>query len=297
LRGVPDRRLPSRLGLIFAIKASRIIELTLLGQVQAVLVEYDAYLPLTCRQVFYRLVGAHGYYKTERAYDRLCEMLNRARRAQIIDVNSIRDDGGSYDINPLGYQDADHFIRAIRRQVDTARLDRQQGQPVKIVLACEAEGMRPQLQGVVQDYGVPVISGGGFDSTTSRHALAEAIGDQGRPVEILHIGDHDPSGAHLFLALSEDVEAFLLAYDGSVDFTRLAVTPDQITDLSLPTAPAKTTDVRAFTGQTCQAEAIPPDVLAEIVRAAVEARLDLDAWREVIERETEFREDLQERLQ
>ena len=28
------------------------------------------YLPLTVRQVFYRLVGAHGYDKTERAYER-----------------------------------------------------------------------------------------------------------------------------------------------------------------------------------------------------------------------------------
>jgi hypothetical protein len=31
----------------------------------------------------------------------------------------------------------------------------------------------------------------------------------------------------------------------------------------------RATDDRAFTGQTCQAEAIPPDVLAEIVRDAV----------------------------
>jgi hypothetical protein len=38
-------------------------------------------------------------------------------------------------------------------------------------------------------------------------------------------------------------------------------------------------------------------VLAEIVRDAVEERLDLDVWQGVIEQETEFREELQQRLQ
>jgi hypothetical protein len=54
--------------------------LALLDLVHAVLREYDLYLPMTCRQIFYRLV-AGGYGKTERAYKSLCEMLNRARRA------------------------------------------------------------------------------------------------------------------------------------------------------------------------------------------------------------------------
>ena len=61
----------------------------LIEQVEAILTEYADYLPLTYRQVFYRLVGAHGYDKTERAYERLCEMLNRARRARIINKNMV----------------------------------------------------------------------------------------------------------------------------------------------------------------------------------------------------------------
>ncbi len=55
----------------------------LIEQVQAVLEEYQKHLPLTLRQVFYRLVGAHGYAKTERDYERLCEALNKARRALV----------------------------------------------------------------------------------------------------------------------------------------------------------------------------------------------------------------------
>jgi hypothetical protein len=45
--------------------------LALLEQVNAVLREYIEHLPLTIRQIFYRLVGAYAYDKTDRAYDRL----------------------------------------------------------------------------------------------------------------------------------------------------------------------------------------------------------------------------------
>jgi hypothetical protein len=64
----------------------------LLEQVDKVLEEYENYLPLSVRQVFYRLVGQHGYEKTERAYNRLAEHLVRARRAKLIAFDDIRDD-------------------------------------------------------------------------------------------------------------------------------------------------------------------------------------------------------------
>ena len=64
----------------------------LLDTVQAVLAEYAEQLPLTLRQIFYRLVARHGFDKTEPAYERLGNVLNRARRAQIISFDDIRDD-------------------------------------------------------------------------------------------------------------------------------------------------------------------------------------------------------------
>ena len=60
----------------------------LLGTVKDILTEYAAYLPLTIRQMFYRLVGVCDYPKTERAYKNLAEMLNRARRAHLVDFDA-----------------------------------------------------------------------------------------------------------------------------------------------------------------------------------------------------------------
>jgi len=62
----------------FASWSPRQETLELLARVNAVLGEYQDHLPLTLRQIFYRLVGAHGYEKTEQAYARLGEHLVRA---------------------------------------------------------------------------------------------------------------------------------------------------------------------------------------------------------------------------
>jgi len=94
---------------------------------------------------------------------------------------------------------------------------------------------------------------------------------------MLHIGDHDPSGVHTALNLAEDVAAFVEELGGTVSFSRLAVTSEQIGRLSLPTAPPKRSDNRAYgDSMTCQAEAIAPDEMARIVREAIEGRYDMD---------------------
>ena len=77
----------------------------LLDAVKGMLIEYAAYLPMTFRQIFYRLVGAHGYDKTEQAYARLGEHLNRARRASLIEFDAIRDDGSDIQTK-IGWDNA-----------------------------------------------------------------------------------------------------------------------------------------------------------------------------------------------
>jgi len=258
--------------------------LALLDLIRQVLAEYAHYLPLTIRQIFYRLVGAHGYDKTELAYERLCERINRARRARLIDMDDIRDDGGVM-LKPSYWSGADQFLSSVRYAGAHLRLDRQLGQQKELLLVCEAAGMAPQIQRVADPFGITVRSGGGFDSTTDQHSTARAIAASGYPTEMLHIGDLDPSGAHLCLAWLENVEAFTREYGGEVTTTRLAVTRQQVRELRLETSPPKPTDNRAFEGPACQAEAIPPDVLARIVREAIESRIDWGAYDAVLRRE------------
>ena len=144
--------------------------LQLLDQVRGVLGEYEDYLPLTIRQIFYRLVGAHDYEKTERAYARLCEHLNRARRARLIPMDAIRDDSGTIS-EPSNCDSIEQFMTAIRSMAAVLKLDRSAGQKKhRLVVTCEAAGMVPQLERVAHPFGITVMSGGGFDE---RHRQAQ----------------------------------------------------------------------------------------------------------------------------
>jgi hypothetical protein len=269
--------------------------LELIARVNAVLGEYQDHLPLTLRQIFYRLVGAHGYEKTERAYERLGEHLVRARRARLIPMAAIRDDGGAI-ITPTMWANAEEYLVAVRAQAGELMLDRTAGQKARLVVLCEAAGMAPQLARETRPFGITVMSSGGFDSVTEKHAFAAELARHDRPTEVLSVGDQDGSGVWMFAAYLEDVEAFTRDLGGEATFTRLAVTSQQITAYDLPTAPPKPGDRRAFTGPTCQAEALAPDVLAGILRDAIEARINRRALDRVLRRERAVRRELIERL-
>jgi len=268
--------------------------LALVQDVRGVLAEYAEHLPLSLRQVFYRLV-TRGFPKDEAAYARLGEAVNRARRAGLLPFEDIRDDGGARYEAPT-WADPAGFLEDVRTDAQRFRLDRQEGQPVRLWLLCEAAGMAPMLAKVANPYGVPVLSAGGFDSLTAKHDLAREIADALRhheQAEVLHIGDMDPSGEHIFASLAEDVGAMVRTLCGDAPahlrFTRLAVTREQADRLGLPTAPPKPTDRRRFEGQTVQAEALDPATLAGIVREAITARRDFDTEAEVLALEAEFR--------
>lgn len=68
---------------------------------------------------------------------------------------------------------------------------------------------------------------------------------------------------------------------------RAKLTEAQVAEHDLPTAPPKRSDSRSanWIGETCQAEAMPPDLLATTVREAIESHLDLDVYHEQLEQE------------
>ena len=267
----------------------------LVGNVQDILQDNRDILPLTLRQIFYMLVSGYGYDKTEKAYKRLCETMNKARRAKWVSMEKIRDDGLREE-RPHSFANEESLISVFKSYGDRFRLPRQQGQEQHIMVWCEAGGMLPQLASYCEDYGVTVLSSGGFDSVTTKHNFAKDASALG-VVEVLHIGDHDPSGVHMHSSLDEDLQAFVRHYGGLIDVTRLAVVPEQVRSMNLPTAPAKSTDRRSFSGQTTQAEAIPPRRLKEIVTAAIRDRLDMDIYEDVLAEEENIRESLRERLE
>jgi hypothetical protein len=299
----------------------------MLARVEDVLAEYAAHLPLTCRQIYYRMIGAYGYPKGEKFEDSLYTLLVNARRAGTIPFESIRDDtiancGGAW------HDDVEGVWRGVDATLRDIGFNRQAGQPQRLEVWCEAAGMVPQLRKITHEYSIPVYSSGGFNSLTAiRQIVDDCIaqggriegerrlewpddGDDdilpalprviGRHVEgqdttvVLHLGDFDPSGVSIFERVRDDVTAFLEddAPELSFEAVRVALTREQIDEHKLPTDPVKTRDSRSKTWtrerrgcgpdrtHKCELEALAPDLVAELLKAAIEKRLDDDALAE-----------------
>jgi len=316
----------------------------LLTNVLEILDLYHDQRPLTLRQIYYRLIAKYLFPKSDESLKRLMTHMATARRARwrtndgVLLFDVIRDDTAIR--HPANFfNDAADYLDAARRFVrDHFRLDRQDGQPRRIVLWCEAAGMVPQLRRIAEEFGNSVYCGGGFDGLTDKYLIGGEWAKSRQPITVLHIGDHDPSGVHLFQALAEDIIAFADALKqrvpitrpptppyGDIEFVRLAITPQQVIDyhleeLSQPratsTKPGKLwKDDRRFDRflvrlhgddatwlandetVTWQAEALPPDVLATIIRDAIEERLDADQYEQMLTDEDETRQDLIDRLE
>jgi hypothetical protein len=158
--------------------------------------------------------------------------------------------------------------------------------------------MLHQLNRVAEPYSVPVFSAGGFASLTATRLIADRALDRSVPTVVLHVGDFDPSGESIFEAITQDAAAFVEAdrviAPQRIEARRVALTREQVAEHELPTAPAKTTDGRSknWRGETCQLEALPPDVLADIVNEAISDELDLDRYAGVLELERGDRAEL-----
>lgn len=253
----------------------------LLSAVHGVLEEYREHWPLTVRQIFYRLIGAHGYDKSEQFYGTLCHHLANARRGRVIPFDAIRDDGVmTYSFEH--FANADAFRAMVRRKAQNYQRDLMADQDRHLEVWCEAAGMLGQLAKITEKYSIHAYSSSGFDSLTAKKLLAERICDIGRPAVILHLGDFDPSGESMFNVIEEDVSRFVMADRPhghcSVEFHRVCLTREQVEEYPLPTAPPKASDTRAkkWRGETCQLEALAPNQIADLLEKAIQAVVDVD---------------------
>jgi hypothetical protein len=274
----------------------------LMFQVKEILAEYSLHLPMTARQIFYRMVAVYGYPKTESAAKALGEYLTRARRAGMIPFEDIRDDGIAVMAH-AHYADENAFYEHIHREGNAYKRDKLARQKLNIRVYCEAAGMLPQLEKVCEPYSIPVYSCSGFDSVSAKYQLKEFCWRQytyhGRKTVILHLGDYDPSGESIFNdGLVEDIYAFLerdvphKEPQEVVTFERVALKPEHIERFRLPTAPPKNTDSRTKNWQgneTCQLEALPPDVLAALLDATIKTHLNLAVYEQDKKAEVEER--------
>jgi hypothetical protein len=272
-----------------------------LALINATIGELNTYVPIygpmTVRQIFYRLVSTVAFPKQEKDYKRLCEILQKARRGRLIGFDQIRDDGDTIEL-PDGYRSLEHFVSNVRYWGANYELRKDIGQPIRQLVMIEAAGMVPQIVRTAAPFGAEVRSAGGFNGVTGKYELAKNIVrvavDEDRSTRVLHIGDFDPSGEHVFSSLEEDITAFVRDIYGTteiVDFERIAVLEPHIAVYGLPTAPPKPTDDRSFSGTaTVQAEALTPAQMAALLEQALLQGWDQSIADKLVDQQADHRE-------
>lgn len=266
-----------------------------IAQLKAALYDIiEADRPMTVRQVFYRAVSAGLIAKTEGEYKAtICRLLTDMRRVGELPFSWIADNTrwmrkpNTYDgLEDVLYATAQFYRRSIWKS-----------QPCYCEVWLEKDALSGVLYRETEEWDVPLMVTRGYPSLTFIHAAADAIARQGKPVHLFYFGDHDPSGLDIPRMVEEVIREF--APDADVHFERVAVTPQQIIELDLPTRPTKKSDSRAkgFEGKSVEVDAIAPNVLRRMVRQRIEALIDpmeLDVLKVAEESERAYLERLAE---
>ena len=194
--------------------------------------------------------------------DRVSKQLVYAREEGIIPWRWIVNETRSVE-RVASWNDPEEFME---EKIRWYRKNFWQEQPVRVEVWSEKGTVRGTLDPVLWDYAVDFRVLHGFGSATVVHDVAlESLRDP-RPLQVLYVGDWDPSG----LCMSEvDLPDRVQRYQGNVTITRLALTAEDTRTPGLPSfaAATKSKDSRyrwfvTHYGETCwELDALAPPVL------------------------------------
>jgi hypothetical protein len=244
-------------------------------------------LPMTVRQVFYRAEVNGLVEKEESGYDKVQRAVMLLRRSTRLPYWKIADNT-RLQRKPTTFDSMADLLRvsgASYRQAVWTGID------CRIEIWCEKDALAGVIYQVTQEYDTPLLVARGYSSETFAHEAAMQIAAfwaEGIPTFVYHLADFDPSGAHAAHTLNNTLT--LHAPAGSFEFQSLAVLPEQINLWQLSTRETKRSDTRhrwfreqwpEYKDVSCELDAIPPDILGQLVRDAIEQHLP-PGWLEQI---------------
>jgi len=230
--------------------------------------------PMSVRQVFYQLTTQGVIEKTEKEYKHtVIRLLGEMRLNDELPFSWIADNS-----RWMRKPDTHSSLKAMLDiTASTYRRALWIDQEDYVEIWLEKEALSGVIYSVTDRWDVPLMVTRGYPSLTFLHEAAECIEEECRPVYLYYLGDWDPSGLDIARNVQERLEEF--AFDAEIHFERIAVTPEQVEQWSLPTRPTKQTDTRSrrFTGASVELDAIPPNKLRELVNDCIEQHVDGEA--------------------
>lgn len=269
--------------------------LEMIKKANAVIADYQrAGLRLTCRQLYYQFVSRNWLTNTEKSYKRLLGIVSDGRLAGLIDWNAIEDRGRV----PQAKAEFAGLQELTEAALRSYRLPRWEGQENYVELWVEKQALAGVLWPLAAEFHVTLMVNKGYSSQSAMYDSAQRFLEHGdRQPVLLYLGDHDPSGEDMVRDIRDRLVMFGV---DSIDVRKVALTMEQIEEHNPPPNPAKMSDSRAAAyvekhgEHSWEVDALPPDVLAKLIRDAFEELHDADLMVEVVEREDADKERLRE---
>ena len=250
---------------------------------------------LTVRQLYYQMVARGHIENTERSYKRITGTVNDARLGGMMDWDAIEDRTREFDTRSR-WASGGLLLKAAANQF---HMDMWANQKVRPFVIVEKEALAGVLQPVCHELDLPLLAARGYPSVSvlrdfAKNVLIPLRGKQ--DFLLLHLGDHDPSGIDMTRDLVDRLT--LLTNGRNVELKRMALNMDQVEEQQPPPNPAKTTDSRfesyrdLYGDESWELDALQPAYLTGLIRGAVEAVRDDDAWNEAESAITDTKERL-----
>lgn len=252
---------------------------------------------LTLRQLYYQFVARDLIPNTQRSYDNLGELLNKARWAGLVDWLSIVDRTRNLSSH-ASWSSPASIVRACAQQFN---YDPWLDQRAYVEVWVEKQALEGVIERACEQYRVPHFSCRGYTSASEIWSAAGRLSGMVREhkdVLVLHLGDHDPSGIDMTRDITDRLRE--LGRTSSIEVRRIALNMDQVEQYGPPPNPAKVTDsrfesYRAEHGEeSWELDALEPRVIHDLIESQIAEVIELDDWNDVLRREEKAREAIEE---
>jgi hypothetical protein len=233
--------------------------------------------PVTVRGLYYQaeVAGVPGITKEENSYGKIQRLVLELRRngempyTNIADMTRWMRKPDSHDSVKDAMEAAARLYRSnLWRDAETY-----------VEVWCEKDALAGVIYPVTSEYDVPLMVTRGYSSETFAYEAIANREDTVQDFYVYYLGDFDRSGQDAAKSLEEKLKRFAADQSYNIIFKTIAVTEQQITEMGLSTREPKRkapADRLWPYDAACELDAIPADVLRDIVKEAIEQHLPAD---------------------
>lgn len=275
----------------------------IVGESRAIIMQYT--MPLTLRQLYYRLVAKMVIPNNLNTYKRLSAWMVKAREngdinhKKIIDRVRYIDGQYTYFENPDAFKKywTERFLNGWRQYTRSSW----EGQKYYAEVWIEKDALFDVVSQVSNEHRCITAVARGYSSFSFVRDAIERWQDPldlGREIRVIYLTDFDPAGEDMARDLKERISRYT-DLDGEEVVEKVALTPDQVELYNLPSAPVKTrqnasgrtvyADSRApafiekYGNVVVELDALEPPTLQDIVRTSIRQYIDVDRWNSTVE--------------